>query len=291
MSGASYVVVSGGDVSTSPDCTRGPMNDSHDSARRADLPQPALGTSSGCRECLRRIRRRRRTLSRNCLSCAEHIAHIDGIQADLAEFAIDVVDMGWTSAEAVAACVDIGVFESMLLWSSLADADPKRRLRAKVCRLCAQVWPILGRNRSTSIPTRPRGPNLADARPHVAIYCVLQTHPWCECVEAIAKVPRWDSALVTSWWRWAGHFARLVERDSSRVLSHILSWRDAVYPIRQQAASGAAQWVHFRADGRTQFRRCATCIPGSHAMATSCTGQAGVAAARGILRTEALTPT
>lgn len=33
----------------------------------------------------------------------------------------------------------------------------------------------------------------------------------------------------TYWWRWPEHSARLAERDSRRVISHILSWWDAMY--------------------------------------------------------------
>lgn len=39
-----------------------------------------------------------------------------------------------------------------------------------------------------------------------------------------AKVPGWDAALLSNWWRWAGHAARLAERpDAVDCRSHLLA--------------------------------------------------------------------
>lgn len=41
------------------------------------------------------------------------------------------------------------------------------------------------------------------------------------------KLPRWDVAL--NWWRWAGHAARLAERQPEQWIAEALTWRDAMY--------------------------------------------------------------
>lgn len=46
-------------------------------------------------------------------------------------------------------------------------------------------------------------------------------------VNETARVPRSDSALATSRWRWRGHLARLSTHDTDRLLALLLSWRDA----------------------------------------------------------------
>lgn len=81
-----------------------------------------------------------------------------------------------------------------------------RSMQLRMTRRALCFWPCVGEERS------------AHFKRMVA---------WCECVgvEATAKVPKWDSALVTSWWRWAGYVARVAKRDETRVLSHLLMGR------------------------------------------------------------------
>lgn len=44
---------------------------------------------------------------------------------------------------------------------------------------------------------------------------------------ASGKDPRWDTSIVGSWWRNAGHLARLADREPGRYISPLVSWRDA----------------------------------------------------------------
>lgn len=43
-----------------------------------------------------------------------------------------------------------------------------------------------------------------------------------DIIEAYAKAPRWDVALATSWWRFAGHMVRLSKSSFQRLLTTLL---------------------------------------------------------------------
>lgn len=49
---------------------------------------------------------------------------------------------------------------------------------------------------------------------------------WAEALWIEAGIPSWDAALATSWWRLAGHIARLVHRDPETICERVLPWRD-----------------------------------------------------------------
>lgn len=56
-----------------------------------------------------------------------------------------------------------------------------------------------------------------------------RTARWCEHLHHIAKVPRWDAAVLASWWSWAGHTARLAAREPQRRVFKVIHRRDATY--------------------------------------------------------------
>lgn len=84
-------------------------------------------------------------------------------------------------------------------------------------------------------------------------------------VHRVAKIPRWDQALLASWWRYAGHIARLAAREPDRWISKILTWRDAAYrrsvrgllwrsndPTRQRVGRGSRHTTARRWDDPLQ---------------------------------------
>lgn len=83
-----------------------------------------------------------------------------------------------------------------------------RTMQLQMCRRALNYWPWT----SEDVPAYFR-----------------RTARWCDRVNHSAKAPRWDTALLSSWWRWGGHIARLAHRDESRLLTAILGWRDATY--------------------------------------------------------------
>lgn len=58
-------------------------------------------------------------------------------------------------------------------------------------------------------------------------------HPECHSpilgalVLCCASLLLWGVALLSSWWRWAGHAARLADRFPDKWLAQALAWRDA----------------------------------------------------------------
>lgn len=59
--------------------------------------------------------------------------------------------------------------------------------------------------------------------------CASPTGEWCEQVRRVANIPRWDHALLSSWWRGAGHLVRLAQRQPDRWIARILKCCDAAY--------------------------------------------------------------
>lgn len=44
---------------------------------------------------------------------------------------------------------------------------------------------------------------------------------------SVGVVPRRGHAIASLWWRWAGHLARMCDREPERWVAVALSWRDA----------------------------------------------------------------
>lgn len=81
-----------------------------------------------------------------------------------------------------------------------------RSFQLHMCRRAAQLWPR-------------QDEAIADYNRRIA--------RWCESVLRSAALPRWDSAVLSSWWRWAGQAARQAVRFPETWLAQTLAWMDA----------------------------------------------------------------
>lgn len=54
-----------------------------------------------------------------------------------------------------------------------------------------------------------------------------RTVRWAEALWEAAGVPRWDAAVASTWWRWAGHLARTSQRQPTCWACVVIGWRDA----------------------------------------------------------------
>lgn len=67
-------------------------------------------------------------------------------------------------------------------------------------------------------------------QPHEEFHQFLRRSArWIDNLLQAAKAPRWDVAVAASWWRYAGHIARVAKREPDRWVAQALQWRDASY--------------------------------------------------------------
>lgn len=87
-------------------------------------------------------------------------------------------------------------------------AREAQALQLRMSRRAVQLWPV----QSEGIQA-----------------CFKRTARCFDRANQCATVPRWDTALLPSWWCWGGHIARLAVRDEARFLTAVVGWRDAIY--------------------------------------------------------------
>lgn len=61
-----------------------------------------------------------------------------------------------------------------------------------------------------------------------------------------ARVPSWDLAVAAMWWCWAGHLARLTDREPHTWACVVAGWRDAWLwqPIKGVLHTASDAWRH-----------------------------------------------
>lgn len=98
-------------------------------------------------------------------------------------------------------------------------------MQLRMCRRGLTFWPVAGDTVQTFL---------------------RRTARWSERVMLEAKVPRWDTALLSTWWRWAAYAARLAREPTQR-LAQALARRDSSYRETVRA-SGDSERRHLGRD-------------------------------------------